>query len=438
MASAAVIRKKKALGDPPPVFKDYDAACAAFSWEKVARGLGVPIEGPLNLGGLAASRGGSIYWFGSDGEQEHYGPAEVAARSARFANSLRGLGLNAGDRVVFMTRAVPELCFGILGALRMGVAVSVLGLQRNLDALRNVVSRTAASVVVIEPVSKPIVDMVRKTVPSLKHVVFIKRGPKRMATRHGEILWNDLCDTAEAEFQDVPLPPTDPAWIHYTELAMSGAVAAHRAAFMLASSSALALDMRRGDGVVTLAVPGEPLFVPYTLLAPLLMGAKTFLFEDPVRFEGYGRFKEAVNVWYSSSRAIDVVLRLQPGLSRILERCRHISVTYPYDASFVIMTEGSYGSPLHPTWWARELGAIHTAEFRACDIKPGSIGRPLPGVEMSVEPGTNRLAVKISPTTPFTGYWEGPGHTQRRVKDGWFITDHKVDVDAEGYAWIVS
>jgi acetyl-CoA synthetase len=433
-----IIRKTSRPKDPPPLLADYAAARSGFSWEGVAQELGTPLAGPMNLGGLAVSRGGGLVWHGARGEEERYSAADLATRSAQFANALKALGLQKGDRVIFLTRVIPELFFAMLGTLRFGACLSLLGRQRNVDALRNVFKATGAALVVLEADAKSMVDSLRAGAPQLKHVILVQRDSAPVTMRAGDTLWVKTVDGASGSFQDVPVAPDHPALIHYTEVGMSGAVAAHRSAFALSSSAALALDLRAGEGMITLTVPGDPLFVPYVLLAPLLRGATTFAFEEPVRFAGFERFKDPVHVWYSSVRAIDVVLRNDPGLARLLSGCRHIAVPHPYDTAFMIMTGPSYGSPLHPTWWPRELGAIVSAEYRAHDVKAGSIGRALPGVEMQVDAETGKLAVRIGSGSPFVGYWGDKEQTERRLKKGWFVTDQRAKMDPDGYAWIVA
>ncbi len=432
---STVIRKTSPPRDPPPLLADYAAARAGFSWDAVAASLGVPLAGPLNLGGLAVSRGGSLAWFGASGEEERFSPGDLAAASARAAGALAALGVRKGDRVAFMTRSVPELFFGILGAFRMGAVAVVLARVRNGEALRSILAQSGAVAALFEPDSKPVLDPLLPALPGLRSVAWLGRGG---SPPPGLPVWERLLEAASAVHEDAPLGPEDPAWIHFTDLTQGAAVCGHRAAFSLAGPSALALDLRAGDGLVSIAVPGDTLFLPYLLLAPLLSGAVTFAFEDPARYTRYGAFRERVDVWYSATRALEVILRADPGLGGLLARCRHIAVTHPYDAEFTFLTQLSYGSPLHPTWFPRELGAIQTAEFRAHDLRLGSVGRALPGGEVELDPESSRLAVRLGPATPFTGFWEDPVQTEQRLKKGWFASEARAKMDPDGYAWIAS
>lgn len=434
-ALSSVIRKTSPPRDPPPLLADYAAARVSFTWDAVAASLGVPLAGPLNLGSLAVSRGGSLAWFGAQGEEARFTAAQLAEASARAAGALAGLGLRKGDRAAFMTRSCPELFFGILGALRLGAVPVVLARVRNGETVRGLLERSGAAAAVFEPDAKAVLDPLRAFLPGLRSVAWLARAG---APPPGEPVWENLLEEAPGSFADVPVSPEDPAWLHVTDLSVGPAACGHRAAFGLAHSAAAALDLRAGDGTIAIAVPGDTLFVPYLLLAPLLVGATTYSFEDPARFARYGSFKGPVDVWYSASRALDLLLRSEPGLGTLLSRCRHLAVTHPYDAEFASLTQLSYGSPLHATWFPREIGAIQTAEFRAHELRLGSVGRALPGSEVALDPETGRLAVRLGPATPFIGFWEDPAQSEKRLKKGWFVTDHAATLDPDGYAWIAS
>lgn len=432
-----VLKKSRPPGDPPPNLADYAAACASFSWDGAASALGVPLEGPLNLGELAVRRGGSLMWLGTEGQGERYSPADLEAGSARFGRALADLGVGPGDRVVFVTRPIPELAMGVLGAMRAGAVPVVLTRPRSPEALRAPLASSGAKLVVLEPEHKPVLDALRPALPDLKSVLLLTRGGTQVRGMNpGEALWSEAVERAPSELAPQLGEAGRPAWLHYIDPSGSPSTLTHRAAFGLFHSAATALDLRAGDAIVTVAVPGDTLFMPYLLLAPLLNGATAVLFEDPARFVRFAQLAGQVRVWLSATRAIDLLLRNDPGLGLLLSGCRHIAVTHPYDAGLVAMTEVSYGSPLHPVWLPRELAVIQTAEFRAHDLRLGSVGRPLPGTELKAE--GDRLAVKLGPAAPWSGFWQDPAATARRVQNGWFLLDPPAKMNGDAYAWVTA
>jgi acetyl-CoA synthetase len=347
--------------------------------------------------------------------------------------------VKAGERVAFLCKGVPELAYGVLGALRLGAVPFVMGRAKTPEPVRAYLQKTGARVLVCEPDLRPLVEAARAPGPlPLETVLLVSRGGTRLAGATKDVEWDALVRAQSPDWDPVLLAPEAPAWLHPLDTATGPALAGHRGAYPLFNSATLALDVRPNDGVLTLALPGDTLFVPYGLLAPLLCGAKTFLFEDPVRFNRYGSLEDPVHVWLSAGRGLDVVLHHDPSLGHLLAKCRHIAVAHPYDLDFTALTRFSYGSPLHPVWMPRELGAIQSAEFRAFDILVGSVGRPLPGCEIRVDEASGCLAVRLGTSTPFLAFLDDPGTSEKRIKNEWFITDLTAKMDPDGYAWIAS
>ena len=419
-----LLRKPPTSG-PPPVLQDWTEARGTFSWEAVAAALDVSPGGPFNLGELAVRRGGSLVWLGAEGQGERHSAAELEQHSGRFARALGEAGLSPGDRVAFVARSRPELVAGLLGSLRFGAVPLALARPRQPDGLRAALAVSGAALAVVDPDLKPSLEAWRESLPSLRHVWTIGPGGS----------WTP--GSGPSEFRGPSLPPDHRAWMHVVDGASPPALYGHRAALGLFASAGAALDLRAGDAALVLAVPGDTLYLPYVLLAPLLAGATTYVLEDPARFVRFGSIGK-VHVWLSATRGLDLVLRNDPGLGQLLSGCRHIAVTHPYDAELVRLTQISYGSPLHPVWLPRDAGCIQTAEFRAHDLRLGSVGRPLPGADVRLDAETGRLSIRVTPGLPFTAYWNDAEATARRVRNGWFVSDQAGKMDPDGYAWVAS
>lgn len=450
MGQTDVVRKYE-----PPVITDYGAARAAFRWEKVLADLGAPAD-KLNLGALATehqvARGRgldqALFWTGAQGHVERLSYAELTDWTGKIANMLDGYGVEAGDRVVFLLPAIPELYAGVLATMRLGAIPCVLGSGRNLDYLRNVLTGTRPRVFVTAPIFRQAVASVRPLVPELRYVFIVTR-PRAMvgALDEGEVNWSGAFDAASANFSARPAASDDRAFIQYPDVGTTGSVVSHRLALPLHATATSVLEMRPGESTMSIFVPGDPLFVPYGILAPFLVGSTVVTLEDPARFARFGELsvQNELCTWFSSFRAIDVMLRLDPTLGVLLKRCRNIACTWPYDKFFVEMTMMSYASPVHPVWTDREFGAIQTAELRGTPLRTGSVGRAVPGAELRVVDAagnpmdvgsTGRLAVKLGPAAPFTEYWQDPESTAKHVRDGWYVTPRTARIDADGYVWI--
>jgi acetyl-CoA synthetase len=365
------------------------------------------------------------------------------AASCRAANLFKNLGISKGDRVLFYTRSLPETVYGLLGALLFGAVPCVLAPGRNSEYLKNVIVRTGARALIVEPNSKALIDSLRKQMEDLWHVVVLSRDPQPVKMGAGDFLWNDYFAPASPQFEAVPCAPHHPAFLHYSDVGISGAVVSHQAAFALRNAARTALDLQEGETGLLMAHPGDMHYIPFAILAPLLAGANQILIEDPLRFTDYPSLS-SIQVWYSSFHAFEIILRHTPSLADLLQRVRHISVAHPVDHEFIQMTSSSYGSPLHPVWWERALGSIILAEFAGQPLRWGSLGRSIPGIEVAVvrrlgsplpigEEGL--LAVRLGIAAPFLEYWNDPTLTKSAIRDGWFVTTQRGRLDSDGYFW---
>ncbi len=443
MSETDVIRR-----EPPPL-ADYATARSSFSWDAVLADLGASLQS-MNLGALAierhvaAGRAGdhALIYFPQSGPAERYTFGDLADASGRAAGALVARGVVPGERVLFLLPMGPELVAGILGALRAGAIVGVLGMGRNIDYVRNVLSRTRPRAVVTTVSFRSSLAALRRET-EFGTVLFVNRSRLAMPTlADSEYAWADQLEAQPGAFTSVAAAPGDRAFLHYTDLGMSGSVVSHQAALPLFYTARSVLEMRPGESVVSIAIPGDHYFLTYGVLAPLLAGATSVVLEDPARFQRWGDIASELQprAWFSGFKAIDVMLRVDPNLGTLLAGCRSIACTFPYDRHFVSMTALSYGSPIQAVWTDREFAAIQCAEMRGCDIRPGSVGRAVPGAAVRVvgedgQPvdGHGRIAVEIGPSAPFVEYW---GEEETRVQNGWFITNHGGRMDPDGYVWL--
>jgi acetyl-CoA synthetase len=409
--------------------------------------------GSLNLGHLATAgavaRGfGSehaVVWYGADGDVQRTTYAELDQASARSAVLLSRMGLKPGDRIFFVLPMIPELFHGFLGALRLGAIVGVLSPGRNAEVIRNVLSRSRPKIVVTLQMFNHTFADLKPDLPDIESILFVNRTPFQLPSMEPyEKMWGEAYDAAEAKAPPVTTGPQDKAILYFTELAQTGSVITHEAALGIAHTAATALDWKPKEPVCVAFAPGDALFTTYALLAPLLTGATLVAHEDPARFNRHADVaaQMAPTSWFSSFRALDVMLRSDPNLGTLLKGCRTICVTWPADAGFLSMTSLSYGAPVRPVWTQRELNVIQTIDT---EEKLGSVGRPLTGVSIRIVDAEGKelpagmagtICVKTGPAAPFLEYWEDPGLTARHLQDGWFHTPARGRLDDEGVLWI--
>jgi acetyl-CoA synthetase len=193
----------------------------------------------------------------------------------------------------------------------------------------------------------------------------------------------------------------------------------------------------------------------YGVIAPLTNGAT--LVVDEAEFDAerwYGTLQnERITVWYTAPTAIRMMMKLGADVVRKydLSHLRFLaSVGEPLNPEAVVWSRGVFGRPFHDNWWQTETGGIMIANFASMDIKPGSMGRPIPGIEAAIverkadgitlveKPmAMGELALKPGWPSMFRGYLHEDERYKKCFAGGWYLTGDLAMRDADGYFWFV-
>jgi acetyl-CoA synthetase len=194
----------------------------------------------------------------------------------------------------------------------------------------------------------------------------------------------------------------------------------------------------------------------YGVISPLLHGVTSIVDEAEFDAERWYRILQSqnVSVWYTAPTAIRMLIKAGPELAAQFHfpRLRFIaSVGEPLNAEAVWWGKRVLGLPIHDNWWQTETGGIMVANTPAFDIKPGSMGRPLPGIDAYVvhrnedgsvsvidEPGTEgELALKPGWPSMFREYLHQEDRYRKSFANGLYLTGDLVKRDSDGYFWFV-
>jgi acetyl-CoA synthetase len=470
-------RIRKAVADLPvlPNLVDYAAGCAAFSWDAVRRELLGEGDGRrMNLAQLAVDRHAvgtagqrtAFRFLPRDGAPHDLSFTELARQCNRFANVLRALGMNPGDRLFVLAGRIPALYVAVLGGLKHGSVVSTLFSAFGPEPVATRVRIGGCKVMVTTAtLYQRKLAALRSSLPSLQHVLVVREGgevgdgaplpPLPPGTLDLEQLMREASDAFEA----APTGPQDPALLHFTSGTTGtpkGAVHVHEAALTHYATGRHALDLHADDIFWCTADPGWVTGMSYGILAPLLHGVTSIVDEadfDAQRWYGILQSQQ-VSVWYTAPTAIRMLMKAGPELRRQYQfpKLRFIaSVGEPLNPEAVWWGQEVLGLPIHDNWWQTETGGIMIANLPALDIKPGSMGRPLPGVDalivrhlpgQPVEPITEpdvvgELALRGRWPALFRGYL-GQDERYRKCFDGdLYLTGDLARLDADGYFWFV-
>lgn len=466
MESRPRIRKDPARLRPVPHLLDYDATCASFHWDD-ARALldGLPGGQGLNMAHEAVDRHvlhgrgavTALRCIASDGARRELDFAQLAAQTSRFANALEGLGVSAGESVFVMMGRVPELYVAVLGALKARCVVTPLFSAFGPEPIATRAQVADARVLVTTPeLYQRKVHALRERLPGLRHVVVVGEGD---CAGPGVRRWSELVGAASPEYRIQPTDPASTALLHFTSGTTGrpkGAVHVHEAILAHAVTGRYALDLHDGDVFWCTADPGWVTGTSYGILAPLVNGVTSVVVESEFDAQAWYSVleRERVTVWYTAPTAIRMMMKLGVGVVRgyDLSALRFAaSVGEPLNPEAVVWGQEAFGHPFHDNWWQTETGGIMIANYAAVDVKPGSMGKPLPGIAAAIVRRTEgggveeihapladgELALKAPWPSMMRGYLHEDERYRKCFAGGWYLTGDLARRDEDGYYWFV-
>jgi acetyl-CoA synthetase len=455
-----------------PNLTDYDLTRARFAWTDVpalCEGMG---EGECNIAYAAVERHASgatanrtalrfVADTARDGAMStrDLSYAELARLSRRFCGVLRSLGINKGNRVFTILGRTPELYITMMGALRNGSVVSPLFSAFGPEPIATRVTIGQADVLVTtRAIYQRKIAKIRDRLPSVRYL-FVVDGDEESESPEGTLnFWHWL----NAADENAPIEPTtadDPALLHFTSGTTGtpkGAMHVHGAVTMHYLTGLYALDLHPDDTYWCTADPGWVTGTSYGVISPLLHGVTSIV--DAADFDAERWYAilqdQGVSVWYTAPTAIRMLIKAGTELPARYRfpRLRFIaSVGEPLNPEAVWWGKRVLGLPIHDNWWQTETGGIMIANTPAFDIKPGSMGRPLPGVDACIvhhdedgtttvvdEPGVEgELALRTGWPSMFRGYLNAEDRYRKSFTDGLYLTGDLAKRDADGYFWFV-
>ncbi len=462
------------------VMGDYGTARREFTWDSARRWLdGLP-GGGLNIAYEAVDRHvahghgahPALRFLGPDGVDQVLTYADLADRTARFAEVLRSLGVGPGDLVCGLAGRVPDLYVALLGTLKARSVFSPLFSAFGPEPLRQRMQIGEARLLVTTPaLYRKKVAGLRETLPLLEHVLLIGAGAEDLVG--GERLGPGVVPLAElwpGTTGDPVVEPTDPeepALVHFTSGTTGtpkGAVHVHEAVVAHHATARYVLDLRDDDIFWCTADPGWVTGTSYGVIAPLTCGVTCVV--DELEFDARRWYRlleeERVTVWYTAPTALRMLMKAgsAPHEGRDLSALRHIaSVGEPLNPEVVHWGLAELDRPIRDTWWQTETGAIMVANYAATEIRPGSMGRPVPGIDAAVvardveghvltgvdggpvvldEPDAlGELALRRPWPSLMRTYLGAPDRYATAFLGDWYLSGDLVRRDADGWFWFV-
>ena len=470
------IHKTTGPEQPAPNMADYDAERAAFTWERARQALaGLPGGRGLNIAHEAVDRHASgpmrghvaLRLLDRHGGRREVTFGELSEASSRFANALDSLGVVPGERVFVLMPRTVDLYVAVLGALKHRAAVCPLFPAFGPDPIRQRLELGTGRVLVTTPVQyrRKVADL-RTQLPALEHVLLAGAG------RPGTVPPGDTLDFDETLAQAAPTyeigatDPEDMALLHFTSGTTGtpkGAIHVHQAVVSHHATGRIALDLHPDDVFWCTADPGWVTGTSYGIISPLVHGVTSIVDDGDFDAQRWYRVleEEAVTVWYTAPTALRMLMQAGAALAQEhdLSKLRFVaSVGEPLNPEVVVWSQEAFGLPVHDNWWQTETGGIMIANYASMDIRPGSMGRPLPGIDAAVLVrdehdevviGADGAAVEaalghegelaLRPGWPsmFRGYLGEEERYRACFAGGWYLTGDLARRDDDGYFWFV-
>jgi acetyl-CoA synthetase len=458
-----------------PNMLDYELARAEFSWAS-ARGelAGLP-DGGLNIAYEAVDRHAdgpladtvALRFLSKRHDASELSYGELRRETNRFANVLQRLGVDRGERVFVLAGRIPELYIAALGTLKHGSVFSPLFSAFGPEPIEQRLRLGDARMLVTTlALYRRKVAALRDRLPGLAHVLLVG-DPAQIAELPDVEDFGALMGAAEDSYEIATTRPEDMALLHFTSGTTGmpkGAIHVHEAVVAHRATGRLVLDLRPGDVFWCTADPGWVTGTSYGVIAPLALGVTCVV--DEAEFEAdrwYGILQEQrVNVWYTAPTALRRLMRMGAEVAREydLSALRFVaSVGEPLNPEVVLWGQDAFGMPVHDNWWQTETGGIMIANYRSMDVRPGSMGRPLPAIEAAlarrdqddnpvlapdgslelvVEPGEQgELVLRPGWPSMFRGYLGEEERYRKCFAGGWYLTGDLVRQDGDGYFWFV-
>ena len=445
--------------------QDYEEYAKRFDWSQ-ARALldGLP-GGGLNIAHEAvdrhvlAGRGKklALRWIGRDDQIHDYSYSALGAAANRFANVLAQHGVAKGDRVFSLLGRVPELYIGAFGTLKNGSVFSPLFSAFGPEPIKaRMMIGSAKALITSEAFYRRKIEPWRKELLSLEHI-FLTECSGSLPT--GTIDLAAALAQAPESFETVWTSPEDMALLHFTSGTTGrpkGVVHVHEAVVAHHITGQLALDLHSDDIFWCTADPGWVTGTSYGIISPLTNGATMIVDQAEFDAERWYRIlqEQKVSVWYTAPTAIRMLMKVGAEITKRydLSRLRLMaSVGEPLNPEAVVWGVEAFGKPFHDNWWQTETGGIMISNYPSMDVKPGSMGRPLPGITAGVveriEGGTVReitkpmamgeLAVRPGWPSMMRAYLNEEERYRKCFVGGWYLTGDLAMRDVEGYYWFV-
>jgi acetyl-CoA synthetase len=397
----------------------------------------------------------ALYYESSAGIEKKYTFNDVRLASNTIGHFLNNLGLKNEDRICLFMDRVPELYFSFLAILKIGAVAQPLFSAFGDESLFVRLKDAQTRAIITQRKHLPKIRKIKDSLPFLEFIIIVDCIPsKTLENREVALFLEELNPVDKLDI--FPVKSESPSVLHYTSGTTGqpkGVQHVHHSLISQYITSKWVLDLCDSDIYWCTADPGWVTGISYGIIGPWSMGVTMCVLDAGFSAQTWYKFieKYKVTVWYSAPTALRSIMNAGDDIIKNfdLSSLRHLaSVGEPLNSEVVIWSSRVFNMPFHDTYWQTETGSIMISNYPGLKVKPGSMGRPFPGIEAAILDDQTYEPVKVPgkpgliafrPGWPamMRGYWNNREKYLEKFVNGWYLPGDKASIDNDGYFWFL-
>ncbi|MUK88108.1 acetate--CoA ligase [Ornithinibacillus sp. L9] len=435
--------------------QNYEKMRETFSWEEVKKNFSWNETGKVNIAYEALDRHAQdptkkdkvALLYSAPDREEKVTFEELSHQSNQFANVLKKHNVEKGDRIfLFMPRS-PEFYASFFGILKIGAIAGPLFEAFMEQAVRDRLQDSEAKMLITTP--ELLGRVPQEDLPDLEKIVLVGDHNE---TSDKYIDYFSEMKEASTDFDIEWVDLEDGMLLHYTSGSTGkpkGVYHVHNAMIQHYATAEWVLDLKEDDVYWCTADPGWVTGTSYGIFAPWLHGVTNVIRGGRFTPEDWYQTleREKVTVWYTAPTALRMLVSAGEELVKKhdLSILRHIlSVGEPLNPEVITWGLRAFDLRIHDTWWMTETGAQLIVNIPSEEIRPGSMGKPIPGIEASIVDNEGNeippnqmgnLAIKAGWPSMMRAIWNNPSKYESYFVNGWYVSGDSAYRDEDGYFW---
>lgn len=393
----------------------------------------------------------AMRWVDAHGARADYSFADLDRESNRFANALSGLGVQSGDIFFTFLPKMPEQFFAFLGALKVQAICGTMFSNFGEDALLDRLGDSGAKGIITKKSLFRKLSAIRPRLPALEFVILVDDDADGAEGIYG---LGNLMDAASTEFLTPHTPAETPSVLHYTSGSTGkpkGVLHRHGSVISQSMTTREVLGLTHDDIFWCTADQGWVTGTSYGIIGPWSLGVTQVHYGGGYDAREWVDLlaREQISVWYSAPTALRMLMREDEDIftGADLSSLRHVfSVGEPLNPEVIHWGRRLLRRDIYDTWFQTETGAIMISNRPGIDIRPGSMGKEVAGIEPAIiadggvplpDGEQGNLCLKPGWPSLFVTYLNNDAVYRQKFQHGFYHTGDTARRDEDGYYWFM-